>query len=188
LIRPFLHALLSDLPTYRNKFRKVRDKRVKEHKEKTKVNERKRIDMQLIVPVEDPSSGRATCSNYCLRQQREAENLTATDVVGTNANNNNTILSDDLRDQFETMKSIWRQARRGNDDGDSSSNTAMIRKDWKRKERDTAVETAIKVDNEISQWRGGIADLEALLAAEEESECTVIENNEEEEIERESRR
>eukprot|EP00751_Fragilariopsis_kerguelensis_P008179 CAMPEP_0170786344 /NCGR_PEP_ID=MMETSP0733-20121128/17532_1 /TAXON_ID=186038 /ORGANISM="Fragilariopsis kerguelensis, Strain L26-C5" /LENGTH=83 /DNA_ID=CAMNT_0011132143 /DNA_START=533 /DNA_END=784 /DNA_ORIENTATION=+ len=81
------------------------------------------------------------------------------------------------------MKSIWRQAQRENDDDDgSSSNTTMIRKDLKRKERDTAVETAIKIDNEISQWRGGIADLEALLAAEEQSEYSVIENNEEEDI------
>jgi len=146
--------------------------------------------MQLIVPVEDSSSGRSTCSNYCIRQQqqqqqqqREAEHLTTTDAIGTNANNHNSILSDDLRDQFETMKSLWRQAHRENDDDDgSSSNTTMIRKDLKRKERDTAVETAIKIDNEINQWRGGIADLEALLAAKEESEYSVIENNEDEDI------
>merc|ERR1712194_156746 len=121
--------------------------------EKSDVHERKLIEMQLIVPVEDPGSGRSTCSNYCIRQQqqqREAGNLTATDAIGTNANNHNSILSDDLRDQFETMKSIWRQAQRENDDDDgSSSNTTMIRKDLKRKEQ---------------------------------SEYSVIENNEEEDI------
>lgn len=140
--------------------------------------------MQLVVPIDDSSSGSATRSNQCLRQhhpQREAENLTATGAVGGNVNNDYAILSDDLRDQFETMKSIWRQARRGND-GNSSSNTTMIRKDLKRKERDTALETAIKVDNEISQWRGGIADLEALLAAEEESESSFVQDNAEEEV------
>lgn len=141
--------------------------------------------MQLVVPVEDSNSGSATCSKHCLgqqRQQTEEGNLTVMGAVGTNANNNDAILSDDLRDQFETMKSVWRQARRGDVDSDSSSNTTVTRKDLKRKERDTAVETAIKVDNEINQWRNGIADLEALLAAEEESELPEMEDNEEEEI------
>jgi len=148
--------------------------------------------MQLVVPVEDSSSGSAasTTSNRC-----SAGRLTATRAVGTNTNinqnldNNNSsnnnddddILSDELRDQFETMKSVWRQARRGDGDGSSSSSNsnnsedtetkerrrARVRKDLKRKERETALDTAIKVDDEINQWRNGIADLEALLAAED---------------------
>jgi hypothetical protein len=145
--------------------------------------------MQLVVPVEDSSSGSgsaASTSNRC-----SAGRLTATGAVGTDANinqdldnnNDDDILSDELRDQFETMKSVWRRARRGDRNGGSSSSSsnsineedaetkerrrAMIRKDLKRKERETALETAIKVDNEINQWRNGIADLEALLAAED---------------------
>lgn len=109
------------------------------------------------------------------RQQEglEVENQTASQQnVGNDA-----ILSHELRDQFETMKSIWRQARRDNgDEGSSSSNDSsetrerrvIVREDLKRKERETAVETAIKVQNEIETWENGIADLEALLGAEEQ--------------------
>merc|ERR1719343_1304299 len=77
------------------------------------------------------------------------------------------------------MKSVWRQARRGTEDERISSSTddtvtqqqrAQVRKDLKRKERETAIETAIQVHNEIEKWQNGIADLEALLAAEEEQE------------------
>lgn len=112
-------------------------------------------------------------------------------AIRKNSNVGHPILSDDLRDQFETMKRISRQVRRGNnDDGhhgvdasysNSNNNSddkvtkeeeqqrATTVKDLKRKERDTAIETAFKVDNEINQWRDGIAHLEALLLAEEEN-------------------
>lgn len=164
--------------------------------------------MQLIVPIDDASSDTTTNTSrsiICIeQQQREIGRRTATGAVGINAdqsinnrnpvfngigdrnNDNNyngdSILSDDLRGQFETMKSVWRQARRGNDNGDGSSfshanddtatkqRQARIRKELKRKEREAARETAIKIDNEISQWRNGIADLEALLAAEGEEQ------------------
>jgi len=84
----------------------------------------------------------------------------------------NSILSDDLRDQFESMKRISRQARRrGDNDDDRYCDTGHENSninELKRKERQTAIETAIKVDNEINQWRDDIANLEALLLAEEQ--------------------
>lgn len=141
--------------------------------------------MQLVIPIEDSSSGNSK-SNHCMRRQQEGlevENQTASQQ---NAGND-AILSHELRDQFETMKSIWRQARRDNgDEGSSSSNDSsetrerrvMVREDLKRKERETAVETAIKVQNEIETWENGIADLEALLAAEEEESGELVEEQE----------
>lgn len=141
--------------------------------------------MQLVIPIEDSSSGNSK-SNHCMHRHQEGlevENQTASQQ---NAGND-AILSHELRDQFETMKSIWRQARRDNgDEGSSSSNDSsetrerrvMVREDLKRKERETAVETAIKVQNEIETWENGIADLEALLAAEEEESGELVEEQE----------
>lgn len=147
--------------------------------------------MQLVIPIEDTSNG-SGASNHCIEQPREREtgtrNRSAEAAIdrndSNNANDDDAILSGDLRDQFEAMKSVWRQARRGSEDaGSSSSNDssetrerrAMVRADLKRKERETAVETAIKVANEIATWQHGIADLEALLAAAEEDEELSIE-------------
>jgi len=136
--------------------------------------------MQLVIPIEATSSGCSKC-NHCIGRQQEElefENRTASADLERNSIND-AILSTELRDQFETMKSIWRQARRGNDDEKSSlsndsketrESRVRIREDLKRKERETAVETAIKVQNEIATWQNGIADLEALLAAEEVQE------------------
>lgn len=135
--------------------------------------------MQLVIPIEDSSSGDK--SSHCIverQEELEVENHPASAVL-ERSTGHDAILSDELRDQFESMKSIWRQARRGrNDEGSSSSNDSSetrerrvrVREDLKRKEREVAVETAIKVQNEISTWKNGIADLEALLAAEEEQE------------------
>lgn len=90
------------------------------------------------------------------------------------------ILSDDLRDQFEVMKRISRQAQRRNlnngtgvDVDDIHSETDHKNShhpELKHKVRETAIETAIKVDNEINQWRDEIANLEALLLAEEDDD------------------
>lgn len=135
-------------------------------------------DMQLVIPIEDPSSGSKSTRHCMARQQDEpqVENQPASAAAETIAGND-AILSAELRDQFETMKSIWRQARRGKDDERSSSSNdnadcrgrrVRVREDLKRKEREMAVETAIKVQNEIETWQNGIADLEALLAAEEQ--------------------
>ena len=134
--------------------------------------------MQLVIPIEDTSSG-SSISNHCRREQNEqsdVENHPASPAMEGDRCDDG-ILSSELRDQFESMKSIWRQARRDHDDeGSCSSNDnnearerkLQAREDLKRKEREVAVETAIKIQNEITSWQNGIADLEALLAAEEE--------------------
>lgn len=136
--------------------------------------------MQLVIPIEDTCSG-SNAINHCVeRKQEELEvgNRAASAIVERNGGSD-ALLSAELRDQFETMKTIWRQARREQEDERSSSSTSDMetrhrrvraREDLKRKERETAVETAIKVQNEIETWQNGIADLEALLAAEEEQE------------------
>jgi len=136
--------------------------------------------MQLVIPIEDTSSGNSV-SSHCKGQQQEqsdAENRPESAAVQGNKGHDG-ILSAELRDQFECMKTIWRQARRdNNEEASSSSNDSSetrerrvrVREDLKRKEREVAVETAIKVQNEIATWQNGIADLEALLAAEEEQE------------------
>jgi len=147
------------------------------------------VDMQLVIPIEDTSSGRNN-SNHCADLKQEelgVEDRVASAVVKSNGGNDG-LLSAELREQFETMKSIWREARRGQDDDESSSSTDIaetrhqrlgVREDLKRKEREAAVETAIKVQNEIETWQNGIADLEALLAAEEEQESEDEEDDDE---------
>lgn len=104
----------------------------------------------------------------------------ATTIRLNRSNVGDSILSDDLRDQFEVMKRISRQAQRrilnngtGNDDDDIHSETDHKNRhhpELKHKVRETAIETAIKVDNEINQWRDEIANLEALLLAEEDDD------------------
>lgn len=133
-----------------------------------------------MIPIEDTSSG-SNNSNHCIdrkQEELEVENLAASTAVERNRGND-VVLSAELREQFETMKSIWRQARRGQDDDRSSSSTdntdtrerrIRVCQELRRKEREIAVETAIKVQNEIEKWQNGIADLEDLLAAEEEQE------------------
>lgn len=159
-----------------------RKKAQKRERERALYSER--TEMQVVVPIEDTNSG-DVINNQQGALNDGAEETTILDNRSPNNydNNNGAILSDDLRDQFETMKSVWRQARRGggsDDDAISSASTcngggtetketrALFREGLKRKERETAVEIAIKVENEISKWQHGIADLEALLAAEEE--------------------
>lgn len=134
--------------------------------------------MQLVIPIEDTSSG-SSISNHCKGEQHEqfhAENHPASLAMEGDRCDDG-ILSSELRDQFESMKSIWRQARRDHgDEGSCSSNDnnearerkLQAREELKRKEREVAVETAIKIHKEITSWQNGIADLEALLAAEEE--------------------
>lgn len=150
--------------------------------------------MQLIISEEENLS----CGDYQEQQRRQQTSeminyrgLVTGAAVRQNSNAGDPILSDDLRDQFETMKRISRQVRRGSNDDlrhgvdDSYSNSdnlsdaevrneeqrrrATTAKDLKRKEREVAIATAVKVDNEINQWRDGIAHLEALLLAEEET-------------------
>jgi len=137
----------------------------------------------VVIPIEDTRS-RVKKGNRCIGGQHNE--LEVEDQQKSVAVERSTIsdglLSAELRDQFEHMKSIWRQAHRGNDDERSlSSNDSSqprekrfrVREDLKRKQREAAVETAIQVETEITAWQNGIADLEALLAAEEDEESSV---------------
>jgi len=165
--------------------------------EETNGSERTRpTDMQLVIPIEDTSSGNNS-SNHCIEKQHKLEtgNRSAFASLERNPKNDGAILSDDLRDQFETMKCVWRQARRGSEDFDSSSSNdssitkkrrGNVRAELKRKEREMAVETAIKVEREIALWEEGIADLEALLAVEDDRESdeeTTADGDEQEGVE-----
>lgn len=133
--------------------------------------------MQLVIPIEDTSSG-ADNSDRCVEQRELHQQDIGAESESTSLEqipSNDAILSMDLRDQFEAMKTVWRQARRGDENIDDSSSSSEQRAtamaELKRKERETAVETAIKVEKEITSWKNSIADLEALLAAEEAQEA-----------------
>ena len=105
-------------------------------------------DMQLIVPPLDDTGNQGGSSDNGM----------------VNPNNNDGsggFLPEELRENFEAMKSVWRQSRRAvGEEGEQ----------LRRKEREVAKETAIAVDAEISKWQKGIAELEALLAEEESAE------------------
>lgn len=131
-------------------------------------------------------------------------------IIKDNNNNNSTssVMSDDLRHQFEAMKTVWRQAKRAesqeslheghnsqdcnekHSEEDPAAAAAEAGSDLKRKAARMAVETALAVDQEISRWQNGIADLEALLAAEEAAaaEDKYESESDEEEKEEASRR
>ena len=83
--------------------------------------------------------------------------------TSNDANGSRSVLPPEIRDRFETMKSMWRQSRRQGQEGSTSDETEVL----KRKQREMAVETALAVDYEISRLQGGIAELEALLNVED---------------------
>ncbi|KAL3915705.1 MAG: hypothetical protein SGARI_008129, partial [Bacillariaceae sp.] len=69
------------------------------------------------------------------------------------------------------MKSVWRQARRPSADdlgeqADASQAQDEGEEELRRKQREMAVETALAVDTEISRWKNGIAELDAMSAEE----------------------
>jgi len=72
---------------------------------------------------------------------------------------NQGVISDELRQNFEAMKEVWREA-----DRESEADAAML-EELRHKERSQAIETALAVESEIAKWQVGIAELEALLAA-----------------------
>lgn len=134
--------------------------------------------IQLIVPLEDDTDN-STGSSHRMNQgtdavaaavsgARSTDDVKETNVDGKKSSN---VLSDDLREQFETMKAVWRQSKRANIGGEEGAQDGRMasQEELKRKERETAVETALAVDEEISRWKTGIAELEAMLAAEEDS-------------------
>jgi hypothetical protein len=102
-------------------------------------------DMQLIIPPVEDNVNHGDVSH---------------DGMANNNDGSRGVLPDELRENFESMKAIWRQARRTNSSGDEAE-------ELRRKEREVAVETAVAVDAEISRWQTGVDELEALLAAEE---------------------
>jgi hypothetical protein len=148
----------------------------------------------LIVPLEDEDAEKlhrlghtvgamATASVGDESQGSRQHEETVADTNHSQIGTSSTVLSQELREQFETMKEVWRQAKRASsnaesdhendpppqmDDAQESSESHLVRQNLKRKERETAVETALAVDAEIASWRNGIAELEAMLAAEEE--------------------
>jgi hypothetical protein len=130
--------------------------------------------MQLIIPpIEEDASPHGDMAKN--------ETLTGTEEnTTTTTNHGEGVLSQDLRESFETMKAVWRQAAR--DSGEDSAATEEL----KRKGREQAVETALAVDSEVTQWQKGIAELEAMLSAaegEDGSEGGYIEEGEEDSME-----
>jgi hypothetical protein len=102
-------------------------------------------DMQLIVPRLEDNQDQGVESDYGPNGKNEDKN----------------VLSNDLRDQFETMKTAWRRARRS-----SGDNAEELR----RKERGAASDTAVAIESEMKMWKNGIAELEAMLAEEDDGE------------------
>ncbi|KAG7358988.1 hypothetical protein IV203_015577 [Nitzschia inconspicua] len=134
--------------------------------------------IQLIVPLEDETeTGKSgSSSSQRMDQGAGAPVEDAPTAKGKSRDcthgktSSSTVLSEELREQFEAMKAVWRQSKRSDsgEDGTRSGNNAL-REELKRKERETAVETALAVDEEISRWENGIAELEVMLAAEEDN-------------------
>jgi hypothetical protein len=134
--------------------------------------------VQVIVPLDDDpaSSGSMKVANKSLSAAAGAVSDSKVEEEGRKelcSENSSAVLSDELREQFETMKAVWRQARRpsaddlGEDADKSEAQDAVEDEEVRRKQRKTAVETALAVDAEISRWKNGIAELEAMLAAED---------------------
>lgn len=132
--------------------------------------------IHLIVPLEDDTDS-STGSSHRMNQVTGAPAAASVAIPNGNVNvkdkkaeSSSGVLSDELREQFETMKAVWRQTKRANSvDEDIQDGNLPCQEELKRKERETAVETALAVDEEISRWKNGIAELEAMLAAEEDS-------------------
>lgn len=139
--------------------------------------------IQLIVPLEDDRDN-TNNARSCIRMSQMAavDAATAPDEPLAEEKNCNsamdessnpsssTVLSQELREQFESMKTVWRQSKRAqSDEKFSQGGVASSQEDLRRKARETAVETALAVDEELSRWKNGIAELEAMLAAEEDS-------------------
>jgi hypothetical protein len=79
------------------------------------------------------------------------------DNMANNTGGGSSVLSNDLREQFERMQALWRHARRPDDEESE---------ELKRKEHSAALETAVAIESEMKMWQNGIAELEAILAEE----------------------
>lgn len=129
--------------------------------------------MQLIIPLLDeegsPHHGDMAKNNHGEQESNNNNNNTRSSHRG----GSDGVLSQDLRESFEAMKAVWRQA--GRDSGEDLAATEEL----KRKEREQAIETALAVDSEVTKWQNGIAELEALLAAADEEDGSVGDYSEE---------
>ena len=124
--------------------------------------------MQFIIPpIEDDGSPQH--GDNMSRLERSPQEGTE----GPCSNNHGAI-SDELRQNFEAMKEIWRLA-----DRESGADSAIL-EELRHKERAQAIETALAVESEIAKWRIGIAELEAMLAAGSEEDESAISYLEEE--------
>lgn len=115
--------------------------------------------MQLFIPpLEETAPQEDTSSDNGMAQ--DPNNISNSNQ---DENSGRGVLPQELRENFEAMKSVWRQSRRATNSGEESE-------ELKHKERVTAEETAIAVDTEISRWQSGIAELEALLLVAEQED------------------
>jgi hypothetical protein len=128
---------------------------------------------QLIIPLEDEADtsvgGGNSGSSTSNRINKVAESAFTAPSFDASEKLSSTVLSDNLREQFESMKTVWRQVRRASTGEEGVQTGQHSLQELKRKERKTAVETALAVDQEISKWKNGIAELETMLAAEEDN-------------------
>jgi hypothetical protein len=115
--------------------------------------------MQLIIIDEESSPHGDMAKNDTLTGTEEHNNTSTRPH-----HHGEGVLSQDLRESFEAMKAVWRQA--GRDRGEDAAATEEL----KRKEREQAIETALAVDSEVTKWQNGIAELKAMLAAAEEED------------------
>lgn len=113
--------------------------------------------MQLILLSVDDDESNQTANGTAVVP--DSENVDHSSDSDGDVDDSRGILPDDLRESFEAVKAAWRQSRRA---------SAEEAEELRRKEREIAVETALGVDAEISRWQNGIAELEALLAQEDQ--------------------
>mmetsp|Transcript_3167 Transcript_3167/g.5203 ORF Transcript_3167/g.5203 Transcript_3167/m.5203 type:complete len:147 (-) Transcript_3167:123-563(-) len=76
------------------------------------------------------------------------------------------VLSPELRENFDTMRALIRQEKKRKDA--PHDNQEVEDQLLQTKKRQVAVKTALAVEDEMSRLRNGIAELEALLAQQEQ--------------------
>lgn len=125
--------------------------------------------MQLVAP---PGEESETSGDAAIQHQLEGDAGSPADLAAASfeetyeRSDNSNVLSQELRDNFESAKSLWRQLGRYNNDNHDhwGVEPGSHERDLRRKQREKAVETAQAVDAEITKWQNGIAELEAMLA------------------------
>lgn len=144
-------------------------------------------NMQLIIPPWEESGSQdgsksLTKDNEEDLDRREATHSTEKEEENSNHSGSN-ILPPELKEKFEAIRALGRQLGRASnyetekhyesDDASASNGVPdgnTSKEDLKRKERAIATDAALAIDSEISKWRNGIAELEAVLAAMDEED------------------